>query len=232
MSESSGTVEHKTLHEAIHAVQAEATTLQKSELNPHFKNKYVPLDKLHEAVLPLLTKHGLTWVCKPGYTVLDGRPHPTIVYTMAHVASHETDTGEMLLLLAKQDPQGQGSGITYARRYALMAYLGLVADEDDDGNAGSGRGKSQGRQPARKTQSKPASTAPGAISEAKLNELRAAAKAAGLKAAGLLPFLKEAGLPEGKGPADLTDDQATWVILKVRDLAKGQTAEAPAAPAE
>lgn len=41
----------------------------------------------------------------------------------------------MPLVLQKQDPQGQGSGITYARRYAAMAILGLVADEDDDGNA-------------------------------------------------------------------------------------------------
>ena len=229
MSESSGTVDHKSLHEAIHGVQAEAATLQKSELNPHFKNKYVPLDKLHEAVLPLLTKHGLTWTTRPGFTIVDDKQIvPTLVYTLHHVASDKAITGEMLLLLSKQDPQGQGSGITYARRYSLMAVLGLVADEDDDGNAGSGRGKS----PARKTQSKPASTTPGAVGEAKLNELRTAAKAAGLKAAGLRPFLTEAGLSEDKGPADLTDDQATWVILKVRDLAKGQTAEAPAAPAE
>ena len=43
----------------------------------------------------------------------------------------------MKLLLAKNDPQGQGSAITYARRYALMAMLALVADEDDDANAAS-----------------------------------------------------------------------------------------------
>jgi hypothetical protein len=41
------------------------------------------------------------------------------------------------LKLAKEDPQGQGSAYTYARRYALAAVLGLAADEDDDGNEAS-----------------------------------------------------------------------------------------------
>jgi hypothetical protein len=48
----------------------------------------------------------------------------------------------MLLLLAKNDPQGQGSAITYARRYSLCSVLNLVADDDDDGQAaaqGSGQ---------------------------------------------------------------------------------------------
>jgi hypothetical protein len=39
----------------------------------------------------------------------------------------------MKLLLSKIDPQGQGSGVTYARRYALVSVLNLVADDDDDG---------------------------------------------------------------------------------------------------
>jgi hypothetical protein len=41
----------------------------------------------------------------------------------------------MLLCAAKRDPQGQGAAITYARRFAYMSVLGLVADKDDDGNA-------------------------------------------------------------------------------------------------
>jgi hypothetical protein len=42
----------------------------------------------------------------------------------------------MQLLLSKNDAQGQGSAITYARRYALCAVLNLVADDDDDGQQG------------------------------------------------------------------------------------------------
>lgn len=41
------------------------------------------------------------------------------------------------LELSKPDPQGQGSAITYMRRYALSAALGLVTEDDDDGNAAS-----------------------------------------------------------------------------------------------
>jgi hypothetical protein len=43
----------------------------------------------------------------------------------------------MRLYLVKDDPQGQGSAVTYARRYSYMSVLGLVADVDDDGNAAS-----------------------------------------------------------------------------------------------
>ena len=43
----------------------------------------------------------------------------------------------MILHLPKSDPQGQGSAVTYARRYSYMSVLGLVADEDDDGNKAS-----------------------------------------------------------------------------------------------
>ena len=41
-------------------------------------------------------------------------------------------------MLSKRDPQGLGSALTYSKRQALMAVVGVVADEDDDGNAGSG----------------------------------------------------------------------------------------------
>lgn len=41
--------------------------------------------------------------------------------------------------LAKADPQGAGSAITYARRYALVSMLGLNVDEDDDGNHASNK---------------------------------------------------------------------------------------------
>ena len=78
-------------------------------------------------------KHGLIWVTLP---VCRGDV-PVLHYRLIHAATGESIDGEMLLMLAKQDPQGQGSAITYARRYSLMAVLGLVADEDDDGNNAS-----------------------------------------------------------------------------------------------
>jgi hypothetical protein len=56
---------------------------------------------------------------------------------LVHGESGEQMEGTMLLQAAKNDPQGQGSAITYAKRYALMALCGLSADEDDDGNKAS-----------------------------------------------------------------------------------------------
>lgn len=57
--------------------------------------------------------------------------------TLIHAESGEFMRGTFKMTPAKNDPQGQGSVITYQRRYALGAILGLNIDEDDDGNAGS-----------------------------------------------------------------------------------------------
>lgn len=125
------------LNAALLAVQKEAPKLQKDKINPHFKSTYLSLETLHEAIMPLLNKHGLIWTTGPSYVIAGDTAVPTLAYKMIHAASGEVVDGAMPLSAAKSDPQGQGSAITYARRYALMAVLGLVADEDDDGNAGS-----------------------------------------------------------------------------------------------
>jgi hypothetical protein len=126
----------KDLHAAVLAIQSEIGTLQKNALNKHFGNKYISLDSLVEHVQPLLTKHGLTWMTFPTY-MDDGAP--ALRYELRHVESQTTAPrdggigGTMPLLLEKQNAQGLGSAITYARRYALCAVLNIVADVDDDG---------------------------------------------------------------------------------------------------
>jgi hypothetical protein len=62
---------------------------------------------------------------------------PVLGYRLQHAQSGEKVGGVMPLLLTKQDPQGLGSALTYARRYSLCAVLNLVADDDDDGNTAS-----------------------------------------------------------------------------------------------
>lgn len=123
--------EHKTLCDALRAVQAQAKTLPKDAINPHFKSKFAPLDTIVENVGPLLAEHGLTWSAFPCFGP-DGQP--ALRYKLTHVSGdQETDT--MPLLVTKPDPQGLGSAVTYARRYSLCAVLNLVADDDDDGTA-------------------------------------------------------------------------------------------------
>lgn len=118
---------------ALVALQAELTPVDKSADNPFFKSSYAPLPEVMKALQPLLSKNKLA--ISQFVTNLDGQS------AMATMLIHES--GQVLtvppqpLLLTKQDPQSQGSAITYARRYGVMAVLGLVADEDDDGNRAS-----------------------------------------------------------------------------------------------
>ena len=114
-------------------MQSEAPALQKTAINPHFKNKYVSLDSLMPQILPLLNKHKIVLVQSP--TTVDGEP--ALRTLLVHAPSGDRFEDTMKLILEKANSQGQGSAITYARRYALMAVLGLVADVDDDAQAAS-----------------------------------------------------------------------------------------------
>ena len=83
---------------------------------------------------PVLAKHGLA--VTQSITFVNGSQGPidALNTTLLHKSGQFIEHA-MILHLPKNDPQGQGSAVTYARRYAYMAILGLVADDDDDGNA-------------------------------------------------------------------------------------------------
>lgn len=125
-----GQRENDLLAKALVALQADLTPVEKTAANPFFKSKYADLPTVKADVQPLLAKHKLAVVQHP--TTLDGQP---ALRTRVVHESGQYDEDTMLLMLSKQDPQSQGSALTYAKRYAFMAVLGVVADEDDDGNA-------------------------------------------------------------------------------------------------
>lgn len=118
---------------ALSAAQAEFTAIPKDSTNPFFKSSYAGLPKVVEVASPILTKHGLALSQFPG---MDEEGHDTLTTWLLH-KSGQFICESMRLHLAKNDAQGQGSAMTYARRYSYMAALGLVADEDDDGNKAS-----------------------------------------------------------------------------------------------
>jgi hypothetical protein len=118
------------LAKALAAAQAEFTTIPKTDENPFFHSKYAGLPKIVEVASPILSKHGLSVSQFIGH---DGESD-TLTTWLLHV-SGEYLSGTMRLRPVKNDPQAQGSATTYARRYSYMSVLGLVADEDDDGNA-------------------------------------------------------------------------------------------------
>lgn len=107
--------------------------LTKDSKNPHFKNTYISLGKLMDKVLPVLNGHGIILTQAPSELFAA----PALTTTLYHVESDTSITYTTPLMLEKDNPQGLGSAITYMRRYALMSILGLVADEDDDGEAAS-----------------------------------------------------------------------------------------------
>lgn len=122
-------VAHKGLFSALAAAQAEMGPALKDATNPHFRSKYADLASVQAACLPALNAHGIAVMQPP--VEIDGQRYVKTV--LAH-ESGEREECLVPLIVAKNDMQGYGSAVTYARRYGLMAMAG-VAPDDDDGNA-------------------------------------------------------------------------------------------------
>ena len=101
----------------------------KSATNPHFKSKYVALDGVIDAVAAPLREQGIAIM-----QMTDIEDARTVLVTRLIHESGEWLGSRYPVHPVKADPQGEGSALTYARRYALMAIAG-IAPEDDDGNA-------------------------------------------------------------------------------------------------
>lgn len=120
----------ETLHQALAKAQSEMPLVKKTENNPFFKSKYAGLPSVLEVVLPVLHSNGLYLSQSP---IADGE-RIGVRTSITHAESGDSLESSFTMTLAKNDPQGAGSAITYARRYALVSMLGLNVDEDDDGN--------------------------------------------------------------------------------------------------
>jgi len=221
--------ETDSLYTALLAVQGELPHLQRTKINPAFRSKYVPLEELHEEVLPILNQHGLVWITQPVLGGTEEADQPCLHYRLLHAATGDEIEGLMSLMIDKQNPQGQGSAITYARRYSLMAVLGLVADDDDDGNKASGRGKPASRKASKQAagQQKPAQPA-GVASVESLTAIRNLYQASGLTSEKFGEMLTEAGVPDGttvgNRVASATQTQADWVLAALRAREEGAPA--------
>lgn len=122
------------LAKAMVAAQQSLGLVAKSSTNPHFKSKYADLATVLDAVLPALNGAGISLLQAPGGDI-DG--NVTLTTTLLH-ESGEWMESTLTMRPTKSDPQGVGSAITYARRYAALSVAG-AAPEDDDGNAASQR---------------------------------------------------------------------------------------------
>jgi len=121
----------KALAKALSQFQNEVGVIPKNSTNPFFNSKYADLSDILTAIKKPLHAAGLSV-----------SQLPTGEHTLTTILMHES--GEFIssayaMKPKKDDPQGIGSAITYQRRYALGAVLGLNIDEDDDANAASGK---------------------------------------------------------------------------------------------
>lgn len=121
------------LAEALSKAQGAMKNAAKESANPYFKSKYADLASVWDACRKELSDNGLAVVQVPA--MKDGK---VVVTTILLHSSGQWIDGELELTPVKDDPQGAGSAITYARRYALSGFAG-IAPEDDDGNAASGK---------------------------------------------------------------------------------------------
>jgi hypothetical protein len=121
------------LTEALSKAQGQITGAVKDAANPFFKSQYADLQSVWDAIRSPLSANGLAVIQLPGRD-----EQGLFVETILAHSTGEWISGMLRMTPVKDDPQGIGSAITYARRYALQAIAG-VAPMDDDGEGAMGR---------------------------------------------------------------------------------------------
>ena len=126
---------------ALAKAQAEVGTVHKDSANPFYKNSYASLAAVWEATRPVLSKHQLSVVQMPSHDEAG-----YYVETQLMHSSGQWIRSRTYMKPAKDDPQGIGSLISYARRYALQAVT-MICPDDDDGEAAMGRNSNAPQKP-------------------------------------------------------------------------------------
>lgn len=134
----------KEITVALLAAQKEIKVAIKDAQNPHFRSSYADLPAVFDACKESLNKHGIAISQCTDIRIYGDRTTIVLVTKLMH------ESGQCLesvypLIPVKEDPQGYGSAMTYARRYCLAAIVGVVADVDDDAEAACGRGPQPSR---------------------------------------------------------------------------------------
>jgi hypothetical protein len=130
---------------SLSKAQGEMQAAIKDSINPFFKSKYADLGSVWDAARPVLCKYGL---CVMQSTEILGEK--IVMSTILAHSSGQWVKSYLPLNPSKNDSQGMGAAMTYLRRYSLSALVGVVCDEDDDGETAVGRGKieQQNKKPA------------------------------------------------------------------------------------
>lgn len=132
----------KNIHEALLALQADPIVLTKDRDGQvgSQKTKYADIVQAYGVILPRLTALGLLWITSPTLRLIagpNGQQDPRFVldWELRHIASETSLSGEYPLP-AGANPMQNGSAISYAKRYAVLAATNTVAEEEDDDGQG------------------------------------------------------------------------------------------------
>lgn len=126
------------IHKKLLEFQKKGITLKKDGVNPHFRSSYVTLNEVLDKVKGPLNEAGIVIV--QAVDTVDGPMGEQVAGLRTALVDTEDDThvNSFVPFVNTPDMQKLGGAITYARRYALIAMLGLE-DEDDDGNTASAK---------------------------------------------------------------------------------------------
>ena len=112
---------------ALLKAQKNITFALMDKVNPHLKSKYADLPSVIDSIKTALNDAEIMFMQTPE-SMQD--MHLQMTTRLIH-NSGEWIESTMMMPLVKQDPQGYGSALTYARRYSLAAITGLYQDDDD-----------------------------------------------------------------------------------------------------
>jgi hypothetical protein len=112
---------------ALVKAQSEMSNAKKGATNPFFKSKYADLNSIREASLPVLNAHGIT-IIQPT-CVIDGVNYVETI--LLHESGEYISSLTQIVVDKVNDAQKHGSGLSYARRYALQSIVCLGAEDDD-----------------------------------------------------------------------------------------------------
>jgi len=165
--------EQNELNKALVKFQAKLKGAKKDAINPAFKrpgspegSRYADLESVWQAAIEAgLTECGLAITQDVGYAYAGYGDKGEIIDTLTTELRHESGqmkASTMRLHMSASSPQAQGSAITYARRYALAAILGIYQVDDDAQEAEDHRPKQQTATGTSRSQQStvPASSAP------------------------------------------------------------------------